>query len=157
MKNNRWRLSWHRKGDGWRRPLSAIDRKLFGFPVSGPDYPYEPEWLFQENGWADQQQQSRIRIQRILLPQPLPHPQPSLLPPPQILKPPHPQFMPPPKPPLPHRQNKMMIQRKLPHPQSLEGALLHPQEVAVKSLIKASKCLFMVYTMWQGLPCFWKS
>ena len=51
----------------------------------------------------------------------------------------------------------MMIQRKLPHPQSLEGALLHPQEVAVKSLIKASKSLFMVYTMSGGLPCFWKN
>lgn len=50
-----------------------------------------------------------------------------------------------------------MIQRKLPHPQSLEGALLHPQEVAVKSLIKASKSLFMVYTMRGGLPCFWKN
>lgn len=50
-----------------------------------------------------------------------------------------------------------MIQRKLPHPQSLEGALLHPQEVAVKSLIKASKSLFMVYTMSGGLPCFWKN
>lgn len=68
-----------------------------------------------------------------------PHPQPQLLPQlsllPQMLKPPHPQFMPPPKPPLPHRQNKIMIQRMLPHPQSLEGELLHPQEVAVKSLI----------------------
>ncbi len=92
----------------------------------------------------------------MLLPQPHPQPHPSLFPPPQRLKLPHPQFMPPPKPPLPHRQNKMMIQRKLPHPQSLEGALLHPQEVAVKSLIKASKSLFMVYTMCRGLPCFWK-
>ena len=90
----------------------------------------------------------------MLLPHPQPHP--SLFPP-QILKLPHPHPFPPPKPPLPHRQNKMMIQRKLPHPQSLEGALLHPQEVAVKSLIKASKSLFMVYTMSGGLPCFWKN
>lgn len=34
---------------------------------------------------------------------------------------------------------------------------MHPQEVAVKSLIKASKSLFMVYTMSGGLPCFWKN
>ncbi len=34
---------------------------------------------------------------------------------------------------------------------------MHPQEVAVKSLIKASKSLFMVYTMRGGLPCFWKN
>ncbi len=66
-------------------------------------------------------------------PQLKPQLHPSLFP--QMLKPPpHPH--PPPNPlPLPHRQNKMMIQRMLPHPQSLEGELLHPQEVAVKSLI----------------------
>lgn len=69
----------------------------------------------------------------MLLPQPL-----LLLP--QLLL--FPQKLPSPFP-LPHRHSKRMIQITLLHPQPslLLLLLLHPQEVAVKSLIKASKFL----------------